>query len=64
MQDKMLRLPEVLSALAISRTTLYKLIKEGSFPAPYKLGPRMSVWSSNELDAWIEAQIIGVKNDK
>ncbi|MGB4334708.1 MAG: AlpA family phage regulatory protein [Chromatiaceae bacterium] len=30
--------------LPVSRTELYQGIKEGRYPAPIKLGPRLSVW--------------------
>ncbi|HBA7386992.1 TPA: AlpA family phage regulatory protein, partial [Escherichia coli] len=34
----------------------YKLIKDGAFPAPIKLG-RSSRWLKSEVAAWLQARI-------
>ncbi|EOK4708164.1 helix-turn-helix transcriptional regulator, partial [Escherichia coli] len=34
----------------------YKLIKDGAFPAPIKLG-RSSRWLKSEVEAWLQARI-------
>ena len=52
-----LRLPEVLNEVGLSRSTVYKLIKDGRFPAPIKLGPRASGWIREELSEWIAGRI-------
>nr|WP_269475709.1 AlpA family phage regulatory protein [Variovorax sp. SRS16] len=39
---------------ALSRTTLYRRISEGRFPAPVHLGGRASAWPSEALQAWID----------
>ena len=40
----LVRLPSILAVYPVGRTTLYKKIKEGSFPQPIKLGERTSAW--------------------
>jgi predicted DNA-binding transcriptional regulator AlpA len=47
------RLSDVTRISALSRSTLYRRIAEGRFPAPVSLGGRASAWSSAELQAWI-----------
>jgi prophage regulatory protein len=42
--DRLIRLPEVLSIIPISRSKLYQEIHDGNFPAPQKIGKRISVW--------------------
>lgn len=42
--DRLIRLPEVLSIIPISRSKLYLEIQNGNFPAPQKIGKRISVW--------------------
>ena len=32
---------------------IYGLIKEGRFPAPYKISPFAARWSEHELTTWI-----------
>lgn len=48
------RLGDVTRISALSRSTLYRRISEGRFPAPVRLGGRASAWSSTELQVWID----------
>lgn len=52
-ETRSLRLPEVVRRLGVSRPTIYRMIAAGQFPKPRKLGGRVSVWSSSELDDWL-----------
>lgn len=46
---------DVLARCALSNSTLYRLIKNGSFPGPVMVtGCRAVAWRSDEIDAWIE----------
>ena len=54
-----MRLPEVLTKTGLSRTHVYRLINNASFPAPYKLSERVSVWNEAEIDAWLSAKLSG-----
>jgi predicted DNA-binding transcriptional regulator AlpA len=47
-----LRLPEVKAVTGLSKTSLYALIKERSFPAPVRLGPRAVAWVRSEVRQW------------
>ena len=53
---RLLRLPEVLHRIGISRSGLYQRMADGEFPPPVKLG-RTSVWIEDEIDAWMNALI-------
>ena len=35
---------------------VYKVVKDGAFPAPIKLG-RSSRWLKSEVEAWLQARI-------
>ncbi|HBP6436167.1 helix-turn-helix transcriptional regulator [Pseudomonas paraeruginosa] len=51
---RFLRLPEVEKATGKKRSTIYRDIASGRFPAPYDLGSSRSVgWLSTEISAWI-----------
>ena len=51
---RFLRLPEVEKAVGKKRSTIYRDIAAGTFPAPYDLGNSRSVgWLSTEISAWI-----------
>lgn len=43
------RLPQVLFMFPISRTNIWRMVKNGSFPQPKKIGPRTTVWDVQEL---------------
>ncbi|MGS0755687.1 helix-turn-helix transcriptional regulator [Roseateles sp. GG27B] len=55
-EDHFLRLPQVLARSGMSKTSIYKLIRDGSFPAQVKLGPRTSAWRASEIAKWIARQ--------
>ncbi|MNV73413.1 Prophage CP4-57 regulatory protein (AlpA) [compost metagenome] len=48
------RLRDVIRITALSRSTVYRRITEGRFPAPIPLGGRASAWPSEALQAWID----------
>jgi len=50
---------QVMSALGISRTTLYRMIGAGDFPQPIKIG-RLSRWSEDDLNGYIDSLSRGV----
>lgn len=47
------RLHDVMRICALSRSTIYRRIAEGRFPAPVRLGGRASAWPSEALQTWI-----------
>ncbi len=55
-QDSFLRLPDVKKRTGLPRSTIYRLIKDGSFPKQIKLSERTSVWSCDAVSSWIEEQ--------
>ena len=57
MSDQILRLPQVINATGLPRSSLYAKIAEGEFPAPIKLGQRSVGWSAAEVEAWIDSRI-------
>ena len=48
---------EVSRRVGLARTTIYGLIRRGSFPAPAKLGTRASRWSAGEIAAWMRERL-------
>ena len=51
--DRLVRLPEVIHRVGLSRTTIYSLIATGEFPRQIVIGPRAVAWSQQELEDWI-----------
>jgi prophage regulatory protein len=54
--DRLLRLPEVIHRVGLSRTTIYSLISTGEFPRQIVIGPRAVAWSQQELGDWITSK--------
>jgi prophage regulatory protein len=51
--DRFLRLPEVLAATGLTRSSLYRRIGAGGFPAQVRIGPQMVAWRQSEVERWI-----------
>ena len=54
--DFALRTKQVAQALGVGRFTLYKMVTEGSFPKPQKIGPRISFWRTSVVNDWLNQQ--------
>lgn len=50
--ERMLRLPDVLSAVGMSRSWLYGAMAHGDFPRPLRLGKRAIGWREADIIAW------------
>ncbi len=55
MNDKLIRLPELMKRTGLGKSTVWAWVKAGKLPKPHKLSPRVSVWKESELNAFIEA---------
>ncbi|MBU3577486.1 AlpA family transcriptional regulator [Polynucleobacter sp. UK-Kesae-W10] len=53
---KLIRLPEVLDRVALKKTAIYRMMAEGDFPLPVKLGAA-SAWVEVEINDWIKEKI-------
>lgn len=53
MSIKILRLHEVEKIIGLSRSTIYLMIAENSFPKPLKLGKRAVGWPDTVIYEWI-----------
>lgn len=55
MSSKLLRLAEVKVRTGLCKTTIYKLMGQGSFPMKRKInGTGSSAWLDDEIERWIE----------
>ena len=51
------KLPAVMCATGLSRSTIYARVKAGEFPHPVKLGERAVAWPVQAIRSWIEQRI-------
>jgi prophage regulatory protein len=50
---KILRMSELTEVVGLSRAWINKLVRDGAFPRPIKLGPRSRGFLCEEVDFWI-----------
>jgi prophage regulatory protein len=47
------RQPEVLFLLGVSKTTLWRMVNDGKFPPPLKIGQRANGWKVTTVQEWL-----------
>ena len=53
MSAPMLRPPEVMTRTGLSRTTIWRRVRAGTFPAPTELGENSIGWPESEITSWL-----------
>ncbi|HDF2328110.1 helix-turn-helix transcriptional regulator [Morganella morganii] len=56
LEDKFIDMKFIVQLTGLSDKWFYKLIQDGQFPKPIKLG-RSSRWLKSEVDTWLKARI-------
>ena len=56
MAQAIYRRPEVEARTGLSRSTIYLMIKAGTFPKPVKLGARAVGWREADILDWLESR--------
>jgi predicted DNA-binding transcriptional regulator AlpA len=61
----LLRLPQVLALIPVSKSTWWNGVKNGKFPRPIKLTERTTCWRARDILAFIEkAALTGGHDDE
>ncbi|SNB81528.1 transcriptional regulator, AlpA family [Pseudomonas sp. URIL14HWK12:I8] len=55
--DRFMRIAEVTRITALSRNTIYKRMREGTFPKQVRLGPNSVAWLQSDISAWMTSVI-------
>ena len=53
--ERYLREPAILEILPIGRSSWWRGVKEGIYPAGIKLSPRVRVWAASDIDALVKS---------
>ncbi len=56
MENRMLRVPAVEARTGLSRVTIWRRVRAGSFPAPVELGVNSIGWPEQSITDWLESQ--------
>ena len=51
--ERLLRRQEVEARCGLARSSLYRLMREGNFPVPLKVGARAVRWREAEIEKWL-----------
>jgi prophage regulatory protein len=54
--DRVVRWPEVKQQTGLSRTTVWRKIRDKEFPAPVKLTDHAIGWRQSDIDAWLASR--------
>lgn len=54
--DALLKIQTVQALVGLGKTTIYKKVAEGTFPAPIRQGSRCSRFVAGQIQAWLRAQ--------
>src|SRR5262249_21911609 len=52
--DRIVRLKTVLARTGLSRSTIYRKIAEGTFPAQLKISANGTGWHESDINRWID----------
>ncbi len=58
MNNRIYRRHDVENITGLSRSTLYAMMAEGTFPKPVKLGKRAVGWHEQDIQEWIQSRSI------
>ena len=56
LQMGILRPPRVQALTGLSRSTIWRMVKDGSFPRPVRLGMRSIGWRESDVMHWLETR--------
>jgi prophage regulatory protein len=56
-KSQILRLKHVTTRTGLSRATIYRLMRAGTFPVSLRLGENSVGWLGDDIDAWLDQRI-------
>ncbi|AXB20996.1 AlpA family transcriptional regulator [Salmonella enterica subsp. enterica serovar Newport] len=57
MSNNLLRMSEIMRRTGYGKAWIYRLISQGKFPRPIKIGTRAIAFVESEIDDWINQRI-------
>ena len=54
--ERLLGCREVEKITGMSRSSIYRLKREGKFPRPVRIGPAAVRWKASDITAWMESR--------
>lgn len=57
---KLLRFPAVRERTGLSRSTIWRLERQGAFPRHHRISPNAVAWVEDDLAKWIRSKVTGI----
>ncbi len=57
MNNKVLKIKTVQNSTGLSRSSIYLMMREGSFPKSLSLGTRSVGWLEADIQSWIDSKV-------
>ena len=54
--ERLFRRPGVIRITGLSKSCLHKAVRDGTFPAPVRIGERAVVWGQQDILEWIRSR--------
>jgi len=48
------RVKDLSEILSIGQSTIWKMVKLGTFPKPKSITPRLTIWMRQDIEQWVE----------
>ena len=56
MSDRLLRRRQVEEITGMARSSIYRLMQDGDFPSPVRVGPAAVRWRESDITSWLESR--------
>ena len=56
MTDQLMTVKEVAATLHLGKSTVFKMIADGTFPPGIRLGPQAVRWRTSTVEEWLSRQ--------
>ncbi len=53
MNEKFLRLKQVIEIIGVSKATIWRWVNDGTFPKPIKISAMVTVWKNSDIEAYM-----------
>ena len=57
---KLLRFPAVRERTGLSRSTIWRLERQGAFPRHHRISPNAVAWVEDDVAKWIRSKVAGI----
>ena len=61
MSDSLLRRKAVETETGLSRSSIYRMMDEGEFPRPIRIGKRAVAWRASSIERWKSERPLAVE---